>query len=82
MIGKLTGVAGYPDAHLHDDGLWWSEDGNWAAYLNLTYNPRDSQGASAILPFGYGALFEAAAALGGQAEPENPLPPLPDGAVS
>ena len=85
MIAKLS-KNGVPLAVLNDDGSWSPAEPDAqpvADYLNVYYDPRRrDQPGDHHAGFGRVAASEAAAALGATLEAVDPLPPLPEDAVS
>jgi hypothetical protein len=81
MIGRIE-LPGGVGAALGGDGRWSSGDAAVAAHLNWRFDPRRPTGVACVLPFGHGALAQAAAALKGRAVFAGPPAPLPPGAVS
>jgi len=77
MIGRVVTPLG--EAVMEDSGAWAAADPGLAAYLNLAHPP--DSGLS-VLPFGVGAVMDAAAAMSGHAEYARPAAPYPPGSVS
>lgn len=74
MVGTIQSDSA--NATLEDDGVWHSDDEEFAAMLNLEYNPSQAQGVAAVLPFGTGAVMQAAEDLGIEYSLVQEIPPL------
>jgi len=75
VIGELQ-IPDVGDAVLGDDGVWTSDVTNLAVYLNGEYDPSRAEGLAAILPFGAGAIMDAARDLEGEFKLVEPIKPL------
>lgn len=78
MIGKL--LFGDNEAVMDDDGTWsMPADPEFAEHLNDFFGPRTGL---SVLPFGVGAVMEAAEKFKVEAVFGKRFPKLPDGVVS
>lgn len=77
MIGRVVAQAG--EAEMGDDGVWASSSPDLALFLNAFHLP---ESGLSVLPFGRGAVADAAVALGGRAEYTGAPALVPPGCVS
>lgn len=78
MIGKID-VPRWGEAVMQDDGTWTAADESLAMKLNGSF---PAAAGISVLPFGHGAVIEAAHFFGVQPVFGKPRKPPPDGVVS